>query len=53
MIITTGVLTLAQTSVSYPFPINMEDDLYDEFGNYIGPDMNDSEEGSVSVCCFL
>ena len=30
----------------------MEDDLYDEFGNYIGPEMNDSDEGSMSVCRF-
>lgn len=27
----------------------MEDNLYDEFGNYIGPEMNDSEEESMSV----
>ena len=31
----------------------MEEDLYDEFGNYIGPEMNDSEEGSMSVGGFL
>lgn len=31
----------------------MEDDLYDEFGNYIGPEMNDSEGESMSVGRFL
>ena len=31
------------------FLLIMEDNLYDEFGNYIGPEMNDSEEESMSV----
>ena len=30
----------------------MEEDLYDEFGNYIGPEVKDSEEESVSVGVF-
>ena len=27
----------------------MDEELYDEFGNYIGPEINDSEDGSLSV----
>lgn len=27
----------------------MDEELYDEFGNYIGPEINDSDEGSVLV----
>lgn len=30
----------------------MEEELYDEFGNYIGPEVKDSEEESVSVGRF-
>ena len=30
----------------------MEEELYDEFGNYIGPEVKDSEEESVSVSRF-
>ena len=30
----------------------MEEELYDEFGNYIGPEVKDSEEESVSVGGF-
>lgn len=30
----------------------MEQELYDEFGNYIGPEMQESEEENVSVDVF-
>lgn len=30
----------------------MEEELYDEFGNYIGPEINDSEEENETVGRF-
>ena len=34
------------------FTVPMEQELYDEFGNYIGPEVQESEEEVVSVGHF-
>jgi hypothetical protein len=31
----------------------MDDSLYDEFGNYIGPELSESEEVRVTHCLQL
>lgn len=30
-------------------PVTMEEENYDEFGNYIGPEINDSDETNETV----
>ena len=35
------------------FTVPMEQELYDEFGNYIGPEVQESEEEVVSVGHFV
>lgn len=31
----------------------MDGDLYDEFGNYIGPELSDSEEVGLVLVCLV
>lgn len=34
---------------SYPVPFTMETDLYDEFGNYIGPELDSDEDDDLEA----
>ena len=38
-----------ESQISSFLLITMDEELYDEFGNYIGPEINDSEDESLSV----
>ena len=47
--ITAVIYTNQDNQISSFFLIAMDEELYDEFGNYIGPEINDSEDESLSV----
>ena len=47
--ITAVIYTNQDSQISSFFLIAMDEELYDEFGNYIGPEINDSEDESLSV----
>ena len=46
---TAVIYTNQDNQISSFFLIAMDEELYDEFGNYIGPEINDSEDESLSV----